>query len=37
MLMKLQVAQTLLDGKASVASVGNLFTLPYASEIGLNA
>ncbi|KEY66992.1 hypothetical protein S7711_05112 [Stachybotrys chartarum IBT 7711] len=28
-------AKTLLDGKASVSTVGDLFVLPYAEEIGL--
>ncbi|PMB67480.1 Cytochrome b-c1 complex subunit 2, mitochondrial [Beauveria bassiana] len=29
------VAKTLLDGKATVSTVGDLFVLPYAEEIGL--
>ena len=31
-----QAAKALLDGKASVSSVGDLYVLPYAEEIGLN-
>jgi ubiquinol-cytochrome c reductase core subunit 2 len=30
-----QTAKALLDGKATVSSVGDLFVLPYAEEIGL--
>ena len=30
-----QAAKTLLEGKATVATVGDLFVLPYAEEIGL--
>lgn len=31
-----QAAKTLLDGKATVSAVGDLFVLPFAEEIGLN-
>jgi ubiquinol-cytochrome c reductase core subunit 2 len=31
----LQAAKQLLEQKASVSSVGDLFVLPYAEEIGL--
>lgn len=34
-LIHLQAAKTLLEHKASVSSVGDLFALPYAEEIGL--
>ena len=30
-----QAAKTLLENKASVSSVGDLFVLPYAEELGL--
>lgn len=33
----LQLAKSYLSGRASVAAVGDLFKLPYADEIGLNA
>lgn len=33
----LQAAKTLLESKATVATVGDLFILPYAEEIGLRA
>ena len=32
----LQAAKALLDGKATVSSVGDLYVLPFAGEIGLN-
>ena len=31
-----QAAKSLLDGKASVSSVGDLYVLPFAEDIGLN-
>lgn len=31
-----QAAKSLLDSKASVSAVGDLFVLPFASDIGLN-
>ena len=31
-----QAAKTLLDGKASVSSVGDLFVLPFAEELELH-
>lgn len=31
-----QAAKTLLDGKATVSAIGDLFVLPFAEEIGLN-
>ena len=31
-----KVAKTLLDGKATVSSVGDLYILPFAEELGLN-
>jgi len=30
-----QAAKALLDGKATVSAVGDLFVLPFAEEIGL--
>ena len=30
-----QAAKSLLDGKATVSSVGDLYVLPFAEEIGL--
>ena len=30
-----QTAKTLIEGKAAVATVGDLYQLPYAEEIGL--
>lgn len=33
--MVLQAAKKLLEGKASVAAVGDLYVLPYAEELGL--
>jgi ubiquinol-cytochrome c reductase core subunit 2 len=30
-----QTAKSLLDGKATVSTVGDLFVLPYAEELGL--
>jgi ubiquinol-cytochrome c reductase core subunit 2 len=30
-----QAAKALLEGKATVSAVGDLFVLPYAEEIGL--
>ena len=32
----LQAAKTLIEGKATVSTVGDLYILPYAEEIGLN-
>ena len=32
----LQVAKTLVDGKATLSTVGDLYVLPFAEEIGLN-
>jgi ubiquinol-cytochrome c reductase core subunit 2 len=32
----LQAAKALLDSKASVSTVGDLYALPYASDIGLS-
>lgn len=33
--INLQAAKTILEAKASVSSVGDLYVLPYAAEIGL--
>jgi ubiquinol-cytochrome c reductase core subunit 2 len=35
-LIMIQAAKTLLEHKASVSSVGDLYVLPYAQELGLN-
>ena len=35
-MMYAQAAQGLIDGKATVSTVGDLFVLPYAEEIGLH-
>ena len=32
-----KAAKALLEGKASVSTVGDLYVLPFADEIGLNA
>jgi ubiquinol-cytochrome c reductase core subunit 2 len=36
MLTSLQAAKNLLDGKATVATIGDLHVLPFAEELGLN-
>jgi len=35
MLIKNQAAKALLDGKATVSAVGDLYVLPFAEELGL--
>jgi len=33
----IQAAKGLLDGKATISTVGDLYVLPFAEEMGLNA
>lgn len=34
--MLCQAAKSLLDGRATISAVGDLYVLPFAEEIGLN-